>query len=104
METSDAISGLRALADQTRIQVARLLVEGSFNVGEIQEVLGLGQSLTSLAQILAPPLGGFLLGREALGAWALVAASAAALGMLASRWGSGRHATHPAPHAAHPRA
>ncbi len=47
MENADAITALRALADQTRIQVARLLVEGAFNVGEIQEVLGLGQSTVS---------------------------------------------------------
>lgn len=47
VEHADAISALRALADDTRLLVARLLVEGSFNVGEIQEVLGLGQSTAS---------------------------------------------------------
>jgi SAM-dependent methyltransferase len=47
METPDAIAGLRALADQTRLQVARLLAEGAFNVGEIQSVLDLGQSTVS---------------------------------------------------------
>ncbi len=47
MESADAIAGLRALADQTRLQVARLLAEGAFNVGEIQSVLDLGQSTVS---------------------------------------------------------
>jgi ArsR family transcriptional regulator len=47
VENADAISGLRALADATRLQVARLLVEGAFSVGEIQEVLALGQSTVS---------------------------------------------------------
>ncbi len=47
MESEEAIPALRALADQTRLQVARLLVEGPLSVGEIQEVLGLGQSTVS---------------------------------------------------------
>ncbi len=47
VETTDAIPALRALADATRLQVARLLVDGPFNVGEMQEVLDLGQSTLS---------------------------------------------------------
>ena len=47
MESLEAISALRALADTTRLQVARLLVEGPFSVSEIQDVLGLGQSTVS---------------------------------------------------------
>ncbi|MFM2151960.1 MAG: hypothetical protein RL199_395 [Pseudomonadota bacterium] len=47
METADAIPALRALADATRLQVLRLLAEGPFNVGEMQEVLDLGQSTLS---------------------------------------------------------
>lgn len=47
MDNADAIAALRALADATRLQVARLLVEGAFNVGEIQDVLALGQSTVS---------------------------------------------------------
>jgi MFS family permease len=43
-------------------------------------VLGLAQSLNSIAQILAPLLAGFLIGRGRLGAWALTAAGVSALG------------------------
>jgi len=53
-------------------------------------VLGLSTSLMSVAQILAPPLGGWLIGSGHLGAWAFVAAVAAALGLLAVPWGSAR--------------
>lgn len=38
---------LRALGDAHRLLLARVLVEGSFNVGELQAVLGLGQSTVS---------------------------------------------------------
>jgi ArsR family transcriptional regulator len=41
------LAGLRALADTTRLAIARLLSEGAFNVGEVQDVLGLGQSTAS---------------------------------------------------------
>jgi MFS family permease len=44
-------------------------------------VLGLTQSLTSVAQILAPLLGGLLIGAGALTAWALVAGAASAVGL-----------------------
>ncbi len=47
MASLDPVLSLRSLADPTRLAVARLLVESAFNVGEIQEVLGLGQSTTS---------------------------------------------------------
>jgi MFS family permease len=53
-------------------------------------VLGLTQSLTSLAQVTAPPLGGVLIGAGHLAPWAFVAAVASALGLAATRWGSGR--------------
>lgn len=56
-------------------------------------VLGLSQSLTSLAQMSAPPIGGLLISAGALGSWALVAAVAAAAGVVATRWGSAR--AHP---------
>ncbi|HEV7734307.1 MAG TPA: MFS transporter [Candidatus Binatia bacterium] len=52
-------------------------------------VLGVSQSLGSIAQITAPPLGGFLIGTGALHTWAFVAACAAAGGLVAARWGSG---------------
>ncbi len=53
-------------------------------------VLGLNQSLMSIAQVVAPPLGGFLIGSGLLPEWAFVAALAAGLGAVASRWGSAR--------------
>ena len=51
-------------------------------------VLGLNQSITSVAQISAPILGGLLIERGLLGPWAFVAAFAALLGVVGSRWGS----------------
>jgi DHA1 family tetracycline resistance protein-like MFS transporter len=56
-------------------------------------VLGLSQSLTSLAQMVAPPIGGWLIGHNALGSWAFVAAFASAGGLVAARWGSSRAKT-----------
>ena len=53
-------------------------------------VLGLNQSIMSIAQILAPPLGGLLIEGGLLPEWAFVAAFAAGFGMLATRWGSAR--------------
>jgi predicted MFS family arabinose efflux permease len=53
-------------------------------------VLGLNQSLMSIAQVLAPPLGGLLIGGGLLPEWAFIAALAAGLGMFATRWGSAR--------------
>ena len=53
-------------------------------------VLGLNQSLNSAAQIVAPALGGVLIGHGWLTPWAVVAAAAALAGWLAVRWGSGR--------------
>jgi hypothetical protein len=53
-------------------------------------VLGLGQSLTSIGQITAPALGGWLIGLGHLGSWAFVAAGAAGLGLVAQYWGAGR--------------
>jgi len=46
-------------------------------------VLGLNQSLTSIAAILAPPLAGYLIGTQHLTAWAWVAAAAGAGGLIA---------------------
>ena len=53
-------------------------------------VLGLSQSLTSIGQIAAPPIGGWLIGLGHLSAWAFVAAGAAGLGIVVGRWGSAR--------------
>ncbi len=44
-------------------------------------VLGLTQSLGSVAQIVAPPLGGWLIGHAFLSAWAFVASAGAAAGL-----------------------
>jgi len=53
---------------------------------ETGSVLGLQQSLTSVAQIAAPPLGGFLIQHGALTTWGIVAAGITAVGLvLASR-------------------
>jgi MFS family permease len=51
-------------------------------------VLGLGQSLNSVAQIFAPIVGGLLIGREWLTVWSWVAAAAALAGLVWTRWGS----------------
>ena len=49
-------------------------------------VLGLTQSLTSVAQIAAPPLGGYLIERGLLTGWGLAASIVSAVGLaLASR-------------------
>jgi MFS family permease len=47
-------------------------------------VLGLTQSLMSVAQILAPLLGGFLIDQGQLAAWALVASAASLVGLVLS--------------------
>jgi DHA1 family tetracycline resistance protein-like MFS transporter len=44
-------------------------------------VLGITQSLTSVAQIIAPTATGFLIGHDLIGAWAWMAAAAAAVGL-----------------------
>ncbi len=58
-------------------------------------VIGLNQSLMSVAQICAPPLAGTLIGTGRLGLWAMVAALASALGVVMSRWGSAKVARAP---------
>ena len=45
-------------------------------------VLGIAQSLMSVAQITAPLLAGLLIDHRQLGAWALLAGAAAAVGLL----------------------
>jgi MFS family permease len=63
----------------------------SQNAGRHEQgvVLGLNQSLNSVAQIIAPVVGGILIGRNQLTLWAWVAAAAAFIGLLGVRWGSG---------------
>lgn len=64
------------------------LLTQTAEAGEQGVVLGLAQSLTSLAQVTAPALGGWLIGHALLGPWAFAAGGAAALGLVATRWGS----------------
>lgn len=56
-------------------------------------VLGLTQSLTAVASIVAPALTGLLIEHSLLREWAWVAAAAALGGLLLARWGSSRAKT-----------
>jgi MFS family permease len=73
------------------------LISQSADPAEQGVVLGLTQSLTSVALVLAPPLGGWLIGQGRLSTWAFVAAVAAVLGWFASGWGSSRALVTSAP-------
>jgi MFS family permease len=64
------------------------LVSQNAGPGEQGVVLGLNQGLNSVAQILAPILGGVLIGLSQLTLWAWIAAAAAFVGYLLARWGS----------------
>ena len=44
-------------------------------------VMGLTQSINSISQIAAPPLAGWMIGHNLLGAWGIVAALVAAAGL-----------------------
>ena len=66
------------------------LITQSADRNEQGVVLGLTQSLMSIAQVVAPPLGGFLISHGLLPEWAFVAAFAAGFGLVAKRWGSAR--------------
>jgi DHA1 family tetracycline resistance protein-like MFS transporter len=57
-------------------------------------VLGLNQSMNSIAQIMAPTLAGLLIGRAELFEWAAVASAAAFMGIVSSRWGSAKAPAH----------
>jgi MFS family permease len=70
------------------------LVTQAAGRGEQGVVIGLTQSLMSVAQIIAPPLAGLLIGRGLLASWALVAAVAAGTGAALGKWGSARVAPH----------
>jgi MFS family permease len=54
-------------------------------------VLGLSQTLSSLASILAGTLSGFLIERSLLGAWGWAAALFCGVGLVVGRWGSAKH-------------
>jgi MFS family permease len=51
-------------------------------------VLGLNQSLNSVAQIIAPAIGGILIDKRLLSLWAWLPAGFALIGILGARWGS----------------
>jgi DHA1 family tetracycline resistance protein-like MFS transporter len=61
------------------------LISQAVGPGEQGVALGLGQSLGSLASVVAPALGGILIEHQWLSAWAWSSAAAAALGLLAAR-------------------
>ena len=67
------------------VQALRALVRG---VGSQELRSQLGAGAPSVAQIVAPIVGGILIGREHLTLWAWVAALAALVGLLGARWGS----------------
>ena len=54
-------------------------------------VLGLSQTLSSLASILAGTLSGFLIERSLLGTWGWSAALFCGVALIAGRWGSAKH-------------
>jgi DHA1 family tetracycline resistance protein-like MFS transporter len=61
---------------------------------ETGSVLGLQQSLTSVAQIVAPPLGGFLIQHGALTSWGVASACVTLIGLvLATKADSSRAAS-----------
>lgn len=75
------------------------LITQSTSRSEQGVVLGLTQSLASVAQISAPPLAGWLIERHLLSPWAWTAAIAAAAGLLLAPLGSGRTGAAPSPSA-----
>jgi DHA1 family tetracycline resistance protein-like MFS transporter len=58
------------------------LITQATGKGEQGTVLGLTQSLSSISQIVAPAVGGWMIGVGALSAWGLVMAAATAAGLL----------------------
>lgn len=80
-----AAATVTAFGQLIRPTITSLITKASPK-GETGTVLGLQQSLTSVAQITAPPLAGFLIQHGALTAWGLVASAITALGFaMASR-------------------
>ncbi|MBS2028438.1 MAG: MFS transporter [Deltaproteobacteria bacterium] len=73
------------------------LISGSAARHEQGVVLGLNQSLTSAAQIVAPVIAGTLIDAGQLFVWAVLAAASAGVGLLLSRWGSAKVAVAPRP-------
>ncbi len=76
-----AAATLSAIGTVIRASVTSLITRATPRE-EQGVVLGLAQSLTSIAQIIGPLLGGFLIDRNLLTPWGLVAAGIAACGIL----------------------
>jgi DHA1 family tetracycline resistance protein-like MFS transporter len=66
------------------------LISQSAGRHEQGTVLGLNQSIMSIAQILAPTIAGAVIGGRFLPLWAWVGAFGALVGLVAGRWGSSR--------------
>jgi MFS family permease len=81
---------LAALGTGINRPVLTSLISQTAGRHEQGAVLGVNQSLMSMAQICAPALAGTLIGQGRLAVWALVAAGASLVGLGLSRWGSGR--------------
>src|SRR5262249_41518843 len=84
------VTTLVACGQGVRRRAMTSLLTREADASEQGVVLGLSQSLSSVAQILAPALGGMVIGAGAVASWPLPAALAAGLGLVAARWGSGR--------------
>ena len=69
------------LYDMTDARLVKEIVKGRREQGV---VLGLTQSITSVSQIVAPIIAGALIDRRQLGAWAILMAAVAFVGMLVS--------------------
>jgi MFS family permease len=91
-----AVSSVSSFGNAILRPALSSLITHAAGRGEQGIVLGLMQSLGSIAQIGAPLLGGFLIGRGDLATWAIVAAGAAFLGAVAGMWGSQRMPKHAA--------
>lgn len=83
-----AATVVTALGTLVRPNLTSLITKAT-SPAEQGVVLGLTQSLTSLAQITAPPLGGYLIQHGVLTGWGLVASAVALLGLMLSAPGSG---------------
>ena len=75
-------AGLSAFGNGLLRPVLTGRVSQAAGPAEQGEVLGVNQSLASLASVLAPPLGGFLLSHRLLSTWALFAAGVALGGLV----------------------
>ncbi len=73
-------TGVTAIGGLVRPVLTSLITQAT-PATEQGVVLGLTQSLTSVAQITAPPIGTYLIGKEVLSGWGLITAAVAALGL-----------------------